>query len=134
MNCPHCNSEKTHKNGFDGEVQQYKCTNCGKYFRDTSSQKSIVKTKIGMTLQDFTEKFDTEFIVNDRVKKAMSQLDSGVIYEKTDIAKLSGLPTSYPGFSDTLESYSDHQGRTRSKTFYSHPDTIRELKMKAKLT
>ena len=87
-----------------------------------------------MSLGEFKSKYDTDFIVNDRLNKAMKQLSRTVIYEKADIVKIAGLPASYPGFKDVLDSFIDHQGRTNSKMFYSHPETIAELKRQAKLT
>lgn len=131
MQCPNCKSEKVHKNGIRNGIQRYKCQECGKEF---TGKQERVKPKIGMTLNEFKAKYDTDFIVNDRLTKVMNSLSRNMIYEKVDIVKMSQLPASYPGFRDTLESFKNHQGRANSKTFYSHPDTIAELKQQAKLT
>ena len=35
MNCRHCESPKTRKNGNNNGIQRYKCKNCGKTFNET---------------------------------------------------------------------------------------------------
>jgi len=133
MNCKKCKSDCNKAGTKDGK-QWYKCKNedCKYEFWEGSVIRNS-SAKVGMSLGEFKAKYDTEFIVKERLGKAMSGLSRNLIYEKADIVKLAGLPASYPGFKDTLDSYDDHQGRTSSKTFYAHPDTIKELKELAKL-
>ena len=136
MNCIKCGS-KAHKNGFElNGLQKYKCTECKYNFNDGQlDEKPKAETpKVGMSLGEFKSKYDTDFIVNEKLSKAMKSLSRNLIYEKADIVKISGLPASYPGFKDVLDGFADQQGRTNSKVFYSHPDTIAELKRQAKLT
>ena len=125
MKCPYCNSEKTYKNGSANGVQQYKCTNCGKYFRGSSLSQPSKISKIGMSVKDFREKFDVEYIVD----KTLKTLDRSTIYEKSDIYKLTGLRAGYPGLAATLEDkkFQDYRGRVGGKDYFSHPDTIKEL-------
>ena len=131
MICPRCNSEKTHKNGKDQKgMQKYKCS-CGYNFDEGIAAKNdpVVKHKIGMSLNDFREKFDVDFIV----QKTLSGLDPEIIYEKNDIIKLTGLRPGYPGLSPTIEAAKDYYGKVGSTMYFSHKDTILNLKNDAKL-
>ena len=136
MECLKCKG-KTHKNGFEvgNGLQKYKCVDCGYNFNEGQTEPQVTeKPQVGMSLGEFKSKYDTDFIVNDRLGKVIRQLSKNMIYEKADIVKLAGLPASYPGFKDVLDSFHENQGRTNSKIFYSHSDTIAELKRQAKLT
>ena len=133
MECPLCKS-KSHKNGFEKGVQKYYCSNpnCTKRNfteKDLNGKAVPLKAKIGMTLNEFRDKHDIEHIVNKTLKK----LSPNLIYEKNDIVKLAGLGHSAPGLGTVLESMSEYYGKAGSKIYYSHPDTIRELKEQAKL-
>ena len=137
MNCPKCNS-KANKDGKDLKgVQKYKCTNCKYNFRETTADKANgeekpVSKKIGMTLDEFREKHDVDFIV----QKALDRLEKDMIYEKSDIIQLTGLRAGYPGLSATLEAaeFKRYRGRAGGITYWSHPKTIDELREQAKIT
>jgi len=130
MKCPRCQSESTHKNGKSrAGKQKYKCTECGYNYEDGVTPRETVKPKVGMSLDEFRDKHDVEFIIN----KTLDKLDPGVIYEKADLVKLSGLPYSAPGLTTILDSKTKYYGKISSKIYYSHPDTIKMLKDQAKL-
>jgi len=132
MKCSRCQSESTHKNGksITGK-QKYRCNDCGYNFEEgvTPREAAPVKHKVGMSLDEFRDKHDVEYIIN----KTLDKLDAGVIYEKADLVKLSGLPYSAPGLTTILESNTRYYGKISSKIYYSHPDTIKMLKDQAKL-
>ena len=140
MNCIHCNSEKTHRNGRtrDGQ-QQYKCNNCGKYFYEgqvakiKSSQPSprpIEKKKLGITAKDLRAKYDVDYIVLQTLKK----LERDRFYLKDEVRQLTGLRAGFPGLSAALDAVSDYYGRADGKNYYSHLDSIAEMKSQAILT
>ena len=131
MTCPQCNSENTIKNGKDKltRKQKFICNDCGKNFYEETSGDKIVKPKLGITLDEFREKHDVEFIIT----KTLAKLDRLMIYEKADLIKLSGLSYGAQGLSTILESKTDYYGKTGGKIYYSHPDTIKMLKEQAKL-
>ena len=134
MKCVSCGS-KVHKNGTDKNGnQKWRCPNCKSEKKPIEDDNKPVAVKVGMSMNEFKTKYDTEHIVTTRLSKVMAGLSRTMIYEKADIVKLAGLPASYPGFKDTLDGYDEHQGRTNSRVFYSHPETIAELKRMAKLT
>lgn len=130
MECPKCNGN-AHKNGFEKGIQKYRCTECNYNFTDAQVGKEPPKPKIkiGMTLNEFRDKHDIEHIVT----KTLTKLRADTIYEKNDIVKLAALNYSAPGLSTVLESKTSYYGKAGSKIYYSHPDTIRELKEQAKL-
>jgi len=129
MNCKNCNSENTHKNGFDEKGRQvYRCNDCRRTFTDKTQQKKV-KPKVGMTLEQFKEQYDTEY----RLDKALKELVPDLIYEKQDILKLAGLSIGTPGATTILESRKEYYGKINSKMLFSHPDTIKDLKEHAKL-
>ena len=132
MICKKCKSENVHKNGkaFKTGKQKYKCTDCGYNFEDGAKMQSVAgKLKVGMSLSEFRDKHDVEYILN----KTLDKLDNDTIYEKSDLIKMSGLPYSAQGLSSILESKNTYYGKTGGKIYYSHPDTIRMLKEQAKL-
>jgi len=130
MNCPRCKSEKTHKNGksIKGK-QKYFCTDCRFNFDDGTIPKEMLKPKVGMSLHEFREKHDVDFIV----EKILDGLDPEIIYEKNDIIKLTGLRPGYPGLSPTIEAQKNYYGKVGSIMYFSHRDTITKLKNDAKL-
>jgi hypothetical protein len=129
MICSKCQSEKTHKNGKSPQgKQRYKCTACGYNFEDGVAPR-LSKPKVGMSLTEFREKFDVDFIVDD----TLNGLDPDIIYEKNDIIKLTGLRPGYPGLSPTIEAAKDYYGKVGSTMYFSHKDTILKLKNDAKL-
>jgi len=130
MNCPKCNSEKNHKNGKERSgKQKYHCTACGYNFTSDSVMKKPTP-HVGISLTEFRSKFDVDFIT----KETLDKLDPNVIYEKNDIIKLSGLRPGYPGLSATIEAQKDYYGKIGSTLYFSHPNTIAELKSQAKLS
>ncbi len=136
MECLKCKGQAS-KNGHEPDGRQkYRCKECKYNFNEsqTGTPVEVKQAKVGMSFGEFKSKYDTDFIVNDKLGKVMRGLSRTVIYEKADIVKLTGLPSSYPGFKDVLDGFEDQQGRTNSRIFYSHPETIAELKRMAKLT
>jgi len=135
MKCKQCGSERLHKNGTDyrSGVQQYRCADCGSakqpIMEAESDSTPSRKPTIGMTLNDFRSKHDVDFIV----KRTLSQLDRNMIYEKSDVVKLTGLRAGYPGLSQTIDDQKKYYGKVGSNMYFSHPDTITELKDQAKL-
>jgi len=127
MKCKDCNSPNVVKNGFINGVQQYKCKDCGskKKHADVPEQ----RPKVGMTLEEFREKHDVDYIV----KHTLDKLDPNMIYEKNDIIKLTGLRPGYPGLTPTIENQKSYYGKVGSMMYFSHPKTIAELKEQAKL-
>lgn len=132
MNCTKCQSDKTYKNGKEKKTgkQKYYCKDCGYNFVDgVVPKQSISKPKVGISLEEFRNKHDVEYIIT----KTLDKLDKNLVYEKADLIKLSGLPYSAQGLSTILETKSQYFGKTGGKVYYSHPDTIRALKEQAKL-
>jgi transcription initiation factor TFIIIB Brf1 subunit/transcription initiation factor TFIIB len=128
MNCPRCQSENTFKNGRDSRSkrQMYVCKDCKRAFTEQTQKE---KPKVGITLDEFREKHDVEYIITN----TLSKLDSNLIYEKADIVKLAGISYNAQGLTAILESKKAYYGKTGGKTYYSHPDTINMLKEQAKL-
>jgi len=125
MICKRCNSDKVHKNGHTKSgKQKYKCE-CGYNFEEGMK----VKNKVGMSLEEFRERHDVDYIV----QKTLDTLDPGIIYEKNDICKLTGLRPGYPGLAPTIEAAKSYYGKVGSNMYFSHPDTIMQLKDDAKL-
>ena len=127
MECKRCKSENTYKNGKAAKSgkQQYRCKDCGYSFEEGKYNKS----NFGMSLEEFRDKHDVEFIIT----KTLSKMDKNMIYEKSDIVKMSGLPYGAQGLTNILESKKEYYGKISGKVYYSHPDTIKMLKEQAKL-
>jgi len=127
MICPKCNSENTYKNGKASKSgnQKHRCNDCGYNFEDGVTY----KPQIGMSLEEFRDKHDVEFIIT----KTLTKLDKNMVYEKSDLVKMSGLPYSAQGLTAILESKKEYYGKISGKVYYSHPDTIKMLKEQAKL-
>lgn len=137
IKCPKCGGDKIHKNGKERKTgkQKYHCVPCKYDFTEgviprTFEPKQSPASKIGISLEEFRDKHDVEYIL----KKTMGKLDANLIYDKNDIVKLSGLPYNAQGLNTILESMTNFYGKTGGKTYYSHPDTIKMLKTDAKLT
>jgi transposase-like protein len=137
MICPLCKSKAT-KNGPDENgIQKYRCVNPSCERRNFTENDPLLsgdpapptKVKIGMTLNEFRDKHDIEHIIT----KTLSKLRPDLIYEKNDIVKLAALSFSAPGLTTILDSKTLYYGKTGSKIYYSHPDTIKALKEQAKL-
>ena len=130
MTCPKCGSD-AYRNGTDRDgSQKYRCKSCKYNFRDSTSDVPVRSAaKIGMSLNEFREKFDVDYIV----EKTLAKLDPNIIYEKNDIYKLTGLRPGYPGLSQTIENQKLYFGKVGSTMYFSHPDTIKKLKNEAKL-
>lgn len=132
MICPRCKSEKAHKNGKAHKTgrQKYFCTECKYNFEDGSSLRAkVLPSKVGMTLDEFRDKHDTEYII----KRTLEKLEVDMIYQKDDIVKMAGISYGMQGLGPILESQTNYYGKTGGKVYYSHPDTIKMLKDKAKL-
>jgi hypothetical protein len=132
MNCKRCGAE-TYKNGKTKEgKQKYKCKGCGYNFEEgvIPRNETVTPKRIGMTIADFRQKHDVDYIV----EKTLNKLDKGIVYEKNDIVALSGLRAGYPGLSAALENATVHKGRAGGVNYWGHPDTIEELKRQAIMT
>lgn len=129
MNCKKCQSDKTHKNGkAKSGKQKYKCE-CGYNFEEDTVPRGGIKHKVGMSLTEFRERHDVDYIV----QKTLDGLDPDIIYEKNDICKLTCLRPGYPGLAPTIENQKKYYGKVGSTMYFSHPDTIAKLKKDAKL-
>jgi len=124
MECKKCNSEMTKNGKAASGNQQWRCK-CGYNFTEKISN----VLKMGMTLDQFRAKHDVDYIVIE----ALKTLDKDIIYEKPDLYKKCGKAASTQGLSAALESHEEYYGKTGGKPYYSHPDTIAELKEQGKL-
>ena len=130
VKCNYCGSTQVRKKGITGNGSyRYFCDNPECEHKTFTAGGNVTikakKAKIGMSVQDFREKFDVEFIV----EKTLAALDREVIYEKSDIYKLTGLRAGFPGLAATLEDkkFQEYKGRVGGRDYFSHPDTIKEL-------
>ena len=135
MKCPNCSSEHIMKNGHADGVQQFKCRDCGRSFNSNTALKTDLlkmekKSQIGMTLEQFRQKHDVDYIV----EKTLKQLSKGMIYEKTDVTKLTGLRSGYPGLSAALENATEYKGKAGGTGYWGHPETINQLKLEGTMT
>lgn len=128
MECTKCNSAM-HKNGVAASGnQQWRCPQCGHNFTEQKKNQPTI-SKVGMSLTEFREKHDVEFIID----KTLIGLDRKMIYEKGDVIKLSKLSAGTPGISTVLDSRSEYYGKISGRIYFSHPSTIAELKEQGKL-
>lgn len=134
MKCPGCGSDNVYNNGTGRGKQQYKCRNCGKFFRapfnGTGVTKSISKpnkTKMGISTEEFRKKHDVVYILSQVFN---SMLADDMLYEKSDIIKMSGLSPGYPGISTVLdsESFKKYRGRAGSVDYWAKVKLIETLK------
>ena len=137
MECPKCKSTKVVKNGTKGGKQRYICRNPECSVKEFSEKSQLIKTQtkkptngIGTPLNQWKEKYDVDFIV----QKVMENLSTDMMYEKSDVYKLTGLSPSYPGLSAAIDSYTDYYGKAGGRQHFSHPDTIQHYKRKGRLT
>ena len=137
VTCNNCGSDHVWKNGHRNNKQLYKCAKCKKEGSIPSAFNGGEQTKpvssIGISISEFREKHDLNFIVT----KILKTLDRKLLYEKSDVAKLCKLNPTYPNLRATLEETKDfeqHRGRVASKFYYGHPDTILQLKEEGQLT
>lgn len=136
--CEKCGGDMV-KNGSSRGYQAFKCKNCGgsKYVQynsqdptspqqETSTPKPSTTQQIGMPIDEFRKKHDTEYII----KNTLSSLSEDIVYEKADVLKIAGLRPGYPGVSILLESqqFKMFTGKTNGVTYFGHPKTIQELK------
>jgi len=138
LKCKKCGSDRVgvHDKNSSKSTMRVKCRDCGhgwniqkETVEPVPRQTNLQKPKIGMTLDQFRSRHDTDFIVENTLKK----LDPDLIYEKQDIYKLCGISASTPGLSGSIESRPEYFGKIGGKLYFSHPDTIAELKRNAKL-
>ena len=135
MKCPNCGSEKLMKNGRDKRgVQQYVCKDCRKNFTENTGIKSEIpmekKSQIGMTLEQFRQKHDVDYIV----ERTLKTLVKDRVYEKTDVIKLTGLRSGYPGLSLALENATQYKGKAGGVSYWGHPEDIAQLKLEGTMT
>lgn len=132
MICKKCNSERVgiHDKHYTKNKVRMKCADCKHTWSEEKTTPEIQDNpKVGMSLDEFRDKHDVEFIIG----KTLEKLDRDMIYEKNDLVKMSGLPYGAQGLSTILESKSTYYGKISGKVYYSHPDTIKMLKDQAKL-
>ena len=137
MKCPECGYTELMLNGRKSGVQRYQCKNCGKYFQEgkdysnTPARISKVskpnKTKMGISTEDFRKKHDVVYILSQVFN---SMLADDMLYEKSDIIKMSGLSPGYPGISTVLdsESFKKYRGRAGSVDYWAKVKLIETLK------
>ena len=135
MKCPNCGSENLMKNGRDKTgAQQYVCKDCGKNFNENTALKSVPvmekKSQIGMTLEQFRQKHDVDYIV----ERTLKTLQKERVYEKTDVIKLTGLRSGYPGLSLALENATEYKGKAGGVSYWGHPEDIAQLKLEGTMT
>lgn len=87
MECPECGSEKIQRNGHYKNVQRYKCTNCGKSFRNN-----------GRTYKSKNEK--------DFVQALYNLLNLNINSDKFEKFKLSKIISSDTNAQNTLDEIS----------------------------
>lgn len=147
IKCPDCGSTKICKDGFSEKGEQYyRCNNpdCSrKNFKEGSkpifgnlnikkeenkSMKSV--NSIGMSLQEFREKNDTKVII----KNGLSKLQKDKLYKTEDFKILLGIPNNF-GTKKLLElgMLDNYHGKCRGELYWSHPETIKQLKFEALL-
>jgi len=133
MRCPKCNSENVgvHDRNVSPHRTRMRCNDCKHRWNipDDEVDSDTAKPQIGMSLEEFRDKHDVEFIIT----KTLTKLDKNMVYEKSDLVKMSGLPYSAQGLTAILESKKEYYGKISGKVYYSHPDTIKMLKEQAKL-
>lgn len=134
IECNKCGSVNYMKYGKVRGRQRYKCNDCKHEFLSNSQVKNEpMVNKIGITLNEFRERHDLNFIVS----KAFQQLDKNHLYEKADITKLCNLRPGYPGLNDVLEQNKDFarfRGKVAGKNYWGHPEVIQQLKAEGQLT
>jgi len=140
MICKYCNSSNTRKNGTGIfkrtgiRYQKIKCKDCGKESNQSFDQIETIKPqqKIGMSLNEFRQKHDINFIL----KNVLKNLTGELVYEKDDIVKMCKLRPGYPGLNMVLESneFEIYRGRIAGKIYWAAPKIIEELKSQGLLT
>lgn len=140
--CPKCHSDQVNSEGPDARTgyKRYRCKECGKYFNENTAyyngktvehKPSVPRTRgMGMSLSEFRAKHDVDFIV----QNVLDSLDPEKVYEKSEVVQLTGLRAGYPGLSAAIENASEYKGRAGGNSFWSHPDTIRQLKKETLMT
>ena len=129
MNCPRCKSVKVYKNGMRRNQQQYKCKDCGMFFRSPIEGIDVIKPnkhKMGISKEDFRKKHDIHF----RLTQVLGQFEDDIFYEKADLLKMAGMPLSQTGVNTVLESdtFKDYTGKAGGKTYYAKFELIEEMK------
>jgi len=84
----------------------------------------VKKKSNGIPLEKFRLEHDIDLIV----QRALDSLDPDMMYEKKDVIALTGKSVGYVGLSTTLEAATEYKGRSGGTSYWSHPDTIKELK------
>jgi hypothetical protein len=135
MKCKYCGSENLVKNGTmkrpsGATYQKTICRDCGRapIFRiDNQTPKDMNKPKIGLSIDEFRQRHDLNFIV----KNVLENLEGDKVYEKADIVRLCNLRAGYPGLNDVLEQNKEfevYRGKVAGKFYWGKPDVIKELK------
>jgi len=86
-----------------------------------------------MTKDELRRQHDVKTIVMEALKD-LPYRKEGVIYTEAEFIRLSGL-SGKSGYRPVLESAatSEYRGKAGGKTYWAHPQTIRELKMEGVL-
>ena len=93
---------------------------------DFTARAKVSKTTkaLGISIDSFRKDHDIDMIV----QTALDKLDPNKIYEKKDVVELTGKAVGYPKLSVTIESATEYKGRNGGVCYWSHPDTIEDLK------
>jgi len=132
IKCPKCSSENigVHDKNVTPNKTRVRCNDCKHRWNVPDAEVSGNSSpKVGMSLAEFRDRHDVDHIIS----KTLSGLDKSLVYEKSDLVKMSGLPYSAQGLTAILESKKEYYGKISGKVYYSHPDTIKMLKDQAKL-
>ena len=128
MKCPQCGSEQYHKDGKEpGTVmQRFKCKDCGRAYNENTALKSETimekKSTVGMTIEQFRQKHDVNYIV----KKTLKTLPTKLLLSRTEVIKLTGLRNGYPGLRDALDNADEYRLKIDGTEYFATPETIKE--------
>ena len=144
--CPFCGHPKTHqvKDSRTGLSRSRRCNNSkcrrsfvlGKHYPklDTNKQisdKNMSITEKGISITEFRAKNDPKVIIDSGIKK----LTKDKLFKTSDFKTLIGLPTNFSSRELMETSQLDgYHGKLRGEIYWSHPDTIRQLKYEAILS
>jgi len=128
MKCPRCGSEEKFKNGKEKHsgIQKYKCKQCGSEYNENTGAKTIIpmekKSTVGMTIEQFRQKHDVNYIV----KKTLKTLPTKLLLSRTEVIKLTGLRNGYPGLRDALDNADEYRLKIDGTEYFATPETIKE--------
>ena len=124
--CPKCGA-KAHKDGRDirNGVQKYKCRACKYNFRETTLQ-NLTKPNMGISLEEFKNKYDPVTQVREAVKK----LEKGTLYKRQEFVQKFGIK-AVGGYREVLnnDEFEQYRGNVNNEIqYFGHPEDIKRLK------